>query len=141
LIAAEVIYAAGRQTDKNYSPDCPSHSACGESTTETTKGDNLPFMTVACTLTTAQLHERRLEIMNTFRSIQVVTSELEDGYAFTFQVSSEALQRIGELVDLERQCCPFLAFRIVVDAGNQGMRLEVTGPVEAKKMIAEYFTL
>jgi hypothetical protein len=141
LVAAEVGHAARTEAENDYSPDCQSHSACVESTTETTEGDNLPFMTVACTLTTAQLHERRLEIMNTFRSIQAVTSELEDGYAFTFQVSSEALQRVAELVDLERQCCPFLAFKIVVDAGNQWMRLEVTGPVEAKKMIAEYYTL
>ena len=93
---------------------------------------------VACTLTTAQLLERRQEIMNTFHRIQVKTSELEDGYAFTMPVSSEVLHRLTELVDLERQCCAFLTFKIVV--GQSAIRLDVTGPGEAKKLIAEYFT-
>jgi MerR family copper efflux transcriptional regulator len=97
---------------------------------------NLP---IACTLTEAQLPERRQAITDTFRNVQVTTSELPDGYAFSFPASSEALERIAKLVDKERQCCPFLTFKIVVEAAH--MRLEVTGAGEAKKVIAEYFAV
>jgi hypothetical protein len=54
-------------------------------------------------------------------------------------VSSEVLHRLTDLVDMERQCCAFLTFKIVI--ANDAMKLEVTGPREAKKLIAEYFTL
>ena len=94
---------------------------------------------IACSLTESELRERRQDIMDAFRSMQVTAIELADGYAFTFPASSEALQRIAELVDLERQCCAFLTFKIVVEAANAVMRMEVTGPGEAKKVIREYF--
>jgi hypothetical protein len=96
---------------------------------------------IACTLTEAELRERRQVIMDAFHSMQVIASELPDGdgYAFTFPASSEALQRITQLVDMERQCCAFLTFKIVVEVAQAPMRLEVTGPGEAKKVIAEYF--
>ena len=94
---------------------------------------------IACSLTESELRERRQDIMDAFRSMHVTAIELADGYAFTFPASSEALQRIAELVDLERQCCAFLTFRIVVEAAIAVMRMEVTGPGEAKKVIREYF--
>jgi hypothetical protein len=98
-------------------------------------------LSIACTLTEAELRSRRKVIMDTFRSMQVTANELEDGFAFSFPTSSGTLQGIAELVDLERQCCPFLTFKIVVAAEQAGIRLEVTGPREAKKLIAEYFSL
>jgi hypothetical protein len=94
---------------------------------------------IACVLTEVQLRDRRQAIVEMFRSMQVTVAELPDGYAFSFPPSSEALQRITQLVDLERQCCPFLTFKIVVEAAQATMRLEVIGPGEAKKVIAEYF--
>jgi hypothetical protein len=94
---------------------------------------------IACTLNEAELRDRREAIMDAFRSIKVTATELPDGYSFTFPASSESLQRIAELVDLERQCCAFLTFKIVVEAANVAIRLEVTGPGEAKKVIGEYF--
>jgi hypothetical protein len=105
--------------------------------------DNLPVMDVpiACTLSRAEFNERRQAIMDAFHHMKVTASELPDGYAFTFSATSEALQRIAELVDLERQCCPFLTFKIVVEGAQAAMRLEVTGAGEAKKVIADYFTV
>jgi hypothetical protein len=44
-------------------------------------------------------------------------------------------------VDLERQCCPFLTFKIVVNSAQAAMRLGVTGPGQARKVIEEYFTI
>jgi hypothetical protein len=94
---------------------------------------------IACTLSEAELRERRQTIMDFFRRAHVATTELPDGYAFTFATTPETLLQVAQLVDMERQCCPFLTFAIVVEAGKGPLRLEVTGPAEARKVIAEYF--
>jgi hypothetical protein len=96
---------------------------------------------IACTLTEAELRQRRHDIMDAFRRMDVTATELPDGYAFTLIATSDRLKQITQLVDMERQCCPFLTFKIVVEAGGGPMRLEVTGPKPAKVIIAEYFTL
>ncbi len=95
---------------------------------------------IACTLTEAQLRKRRQAVMNLFQSVQASISELPEGYAFTLPASSETLHRLAQVVDLERECCAFLTFKIVVEAAQRSMRLEVTGPIEAKKLIADYFS-
>jgi hypothetical protein len=94
---------------------------------------------IACTLTEAELRERRQAILDFFRKAEFQTTELENGYAFTFAPTSEALIQVAQLVDLERQCCPFLNFDIVVEAGNAPMRLVITGPPEAAAMIGDVF--
>jgi hypothetical protein len=94
---------------------------------------------IACTLTEAGLRERRQSIMDMLRKMQVTVTGLPDGYAFALPMTSEALLQVTQLVDMERQCCPFLTFTIVIEAAQGGMRLEVTGPGEAKKLIAEFF--
>jgi hypothetical protein len=96
---------------------------------------------IACTLSEAELHARRRAIMDVFRTMPVRMSELPDGYTLTFPATTGALLQLAQLVDMERQCCPFLTFKIVVEAVQAGLRLEVTGPQEAKKVIAEYFNL
>jgi hypothetical protein len=45
---------------------------------------------------------------------------------------------LARLVDLERQCCAFLTFRIIVEAGKS-IFLEITGSPEAKPVIADFF--
>jgi hypothetical protein len=49
---------------------------------------------IACTLTEAELRERRQAIVGTFSKVQVTATELPDGYVFTFPSSSETLQHI-----------------------------------------------
>lgn len=99
---------------------------------------NLP---IACALTGADLQQRRQAILEMFRSMQVEVTELADGYRYTFSegASSDVLRRVAEFVEIERQCCSFLIFKILVGAAQSGIRLEVTGPEGAKTVIAEYF--
>jgi hypothetical protein len=94
---------------------------------------------IACTLTEAELRQRRQTVKDAFRNMRVNVTELQDGYAYSFGATSEALLQIARLVDMERKCCPFLTFKIVVEAGGGPMRLEVTGLMEAKAVIADYF--
>ena len=93
---------------------------------------------ILCTLTEEQMRERRSEILELFRARVCGSEALPNGYAF--QLSADALVDIARLVDLERQCCKFLSFRIVVEPEQQ-LRLEITGPPQAKSIIADFFSL
>ena len=94
---------------------------------------------IACTLTEAELREQRQTTLDFVRGAALNVTSLPLGYAYRFEPTSDVLTHLSRLVDLERQCCQFLTFRIVVEAGNQTICLEVTGPPEAKATIAEFF--
>src|ERR1051326_2482255 len=94
---------------------------------------------IACTLSEAEFRQRRQAILEVFRGIHVSAMELPDGFAYTFAATSDALLQIAQLVGLERKCCAFLTFKIIVEGGAAQIRLEVTGPKEAKMLIADYF--
>jgi len=93
---------------------------------------------VVCTLTEAELKERRQTFLKAIREVAVDVVPLPSGYAYSFAPASEILMQLAKLVDMERQCCRFLTFKIVVEPGA-AVRLEVTGPPEAKPAIAEFF--
>ena len=94
---------------------------------------------IACTLSDSELRERRETILDFFRQSLLKVRPLPLGLAFSFPASSEVLTRLAQLVDLERQCCPFLTFKIVVEAGGLPICLEVSGTAEAKDVIADLF--
>ena len=94
---------------------------------------------IACTLTTEELRDRRRTILDAIRQMQISAAVLPDGYSYAFEPTAETLQQLAHLVELERQCCPFLTFKIIVEAQGLPIRLEVTGPPEANAVIAEFF--
>jgi hypothetical protein len=94
---------------------------------------------IACTLSESEMRERRQTMLNSLRGTALDVTSLPLGYAYRFEPTSDVLAHLSTLVDLERRCCPFLTFRIVVEAGNQPICLEVTGPPEAKAVIADFF--
>jgi hypothetical protein len=91
---------------------------------------------IACTLTEEQLRERRREVLEPFRADTYQRIELANGYAY--ELPPEKFLDIARLLDLERQCCQFLTFKIIVEP-RQDVRLEITGPPDAKNTIAEFF--
>jgi hypothetical protein len=44
--------------------------------------------------------------------------ELSDGYAFRFPAEALVIQVVAEWITLERLCCPFFRFELVVEAGG-----------------------
>jgi hypothetical protein len=93
---------------------------------------------VTCTLPEAEMRERRGTILDSVRRELLDVSPLPDGYSYRFAPTSDNLSQLAHFVDLERQCCAFLTFRIVVEAGKP-ICLEITGPPEAKAVIADLF--
>ena len=96
----------------------------------------LPIM---CTLTEAELRDRRRAILDPMRAAVIRVAELPDGYLYSFRPGPETLAGLRRLIDLERQCCRFLTFKIIAEAGEAPVRLEITGRPEAKPVIAEFF--
>jgi hypothetical protein len=94
---------------------------------------------IACNLTEAQMRERRLEVLEPFRAQTHRSELLPNGIAYTLEISQDTLVNLAQLVDLERRCCPFLSFAIIIKAADSAIRLEITGPPEAQAMIADFF--
>ena len=91
-----------------------------------------------CTLTESELQERRRTVLDSVRDSAIHMAAIPDGYSFQFEANPGVLARLANLVDLERECCRFLSFKIVVEP-QQPIRLEVTGPAEARAVIDAFF--
>jgi hypothetical protein len=94
---------------------------------------------IACALTAPELHERRSTVLAKVRRGVIEVKELPDGYAYAFPGTSEWLSELAGLVDLERQCCPFLQFRITVAANGGPLTLQMTGPEGTKEFLWSVF--
>ncbi len=70
---------------------------------------------VACSLTEPELRERRSTVLQEVRQAVLEVVEVENGYAYRFPSDDVWLGELVNLVRLERQCCPFLAFKISVE--------------------------
>ncbi len=93
---------------------------------------------IACTLSEAELRERESTILHSIRQSVLEVIRTADGYEYRFKPTSEILISVTQLVDLERQCCAFLTFRIVVEP-QRPIRLEIAGPPEARAIIDSLF--
>jgi len=93
---------------------------------------------IICTLTEAELRDRRRTVLDSIRGEVIDVAELSDGYVYSFQRDPETLMRLSRLIELEGQCCKFLVFKIVAEPGNGRVRLEITGSPDAKPVIADF---
>jgi len=64
------------------------------------------------------------EILKLARS----TKEIDAGFRFSFDASSNNLKLLFELIDAERQCCPFLIFTLEVPAQQNSFVFRIIGP-------------
>ena len=94
---------------------------------------------IACNLTEAALQERRRDVLQKVRNAVIETRELEDGYSYQLPAREEWLAELAQLVNLERQCCPFLRLSITVEPDNGPLWLELTGPPGTKDFLATTF--
>jgi hypothetical protein len=62
----------------------------------------------------------------------------DDGYRFTIAADRTSLGNLGELLALERLCCPFLQFRLEVDR-DETAALKITGRDGVREFIAMTF--
>ena len=75
-------------------------------------------LAIACSLTDAELQQRRKAELSVAKSAMIAVKETENGFVYKFESSSERIAALTNLVNLEHQCCPFLTFRITVEPGG-----------------------
>jgi hypothetical protein len=83
---------------------------------------------IACNLGALSPEQRRREqeLLAEFRSSRPENRPIDNGYRFEVPNTAN-FGRLGELLGLERLCCPFLNFRLVVGSAGGPVTLEVWG--------------
>jgi hypothetical protein len=94
---------------------------------------------IACSLTSAELQERRRTVLERPGDAVVEVKELADGFAYSFPAEGGRFLELADMIDLERQCCPFLQFRVTVAASHGPLTLEITGPEGTKDFLLSTF--
>jgi hypothetical protein len=57
-------------------------------------------------------------LSNVLRAAISSRAELRDGYAYSVNGGKMSLAKLGEWINLEQECCPFLSFEISVPAAG-----------------------
>ena len=92
---------------------------------------------IVCTLSTADLEERKDTILASVRATVIGRTSIPGGYRYEFKNDPRAMSDIHRMVELEQQCCRFLHFDLSED--EKALRLNVTGPPEALAVIGDLF--
>jgi hypothetical protein len=94
---------------------------------------NLP---IACTLGPAALKARREDLLGSLVRRADDTLDLPDGYRVRFTAADDVLPSIAKVIEVERQCCRFLTFRVTVEQDGGPIWLDVTGPAGTREFLA-----
>ncbi|HVE55694.1 MAG TPA: hypothetical protein VNB22_02635 [Pyrinomonadaceae bacterium] len=98
-----------------------------------------PEIPIACYLTDQELQARRKNYLDKTAELLVDSTEIEHGFIYKFPLKPAILQDLAEIIDLERQCCPFLNFKLSVESGTDFVALELTGAEGTKAIIKSLF--
>ena len=91
--------------------------------------------TLTCKLTTAELRERKSNVIADLKLLVQERKELESGYSYLFESTDRILDQLNEFIKTERMCCDFFVFQLTID-GNAAI-LDITGPAGAKEFLRE----
>lgn len=90
---------------------------------------------IACSLTTAETHDREANLFAQFRSAVVEAEELREGYGFRLPSDGKWIMLVAELIVAERECCPFLTFELAALPNKGPLIVRVIGPPGAKEFV------
>jgi hypothetical protein len=93
---------------------------------------------IACTLAPAELAGRTAELRDLASRALRTREPLADGERLTFAPGAETERRLRDAVAAEASCCPFL--RMELRSRDDALVLDITGPAEARPIVAELFT-
>ena len=96
---------------------------------------------IACSLTDRELQERRKNVLVKITESLIDFEELADGFRYRFPAEDVVLQNLMTVINLERKCCPFLNFKLNLEAGKDFVSLDLTGGQGTKEAIKSLFEL
>lgn len=91
---------------------------------------------VSCKLTSEELQNRKETVLASLKKQILEKKALSDGYAFKFPGTDAVADELLEFVKSERACCNFFVFTLSFSGDGKEAWLSLTGPKEAKEMIA-----
>ncbi len=94
---------------------------------------------IACSLDNNELQERRKTVLDKLAASLIDSEELPDGFRYRFPLDDLILLNLITSINLERKCCPFLDFKLSLEAGKDFASLDLTGGQGAKEAIKELF--
>jgi hypothetical protein len=91
---------------------------------------------VACSLSEPDLAKRRAGLLTDLARRRQEASWLPEGMTLRYSSEEGTLALLGEFIQLESQCCPFLRFQLTVEARGGSIWLELTGPPGTREFLA-----
>jgi len=100
-------------------------------------GEDMSEKPVACchSVFTKEQRAEYSSIWGKLQTRRLSTTELDHGYRYTFPGDAETLRLVNEWVSMERRCCPFLTFSVIVKSEDEPILLQLTGSKEAKAFL------
>ena len=99
-------------------------------------GNALP---IACALSDKELQMRRETVLRQVAAHLIDFVELENGFSYRFPADENVLRELVNVINLERKCCPFLNFKLIVESNGETAALELTGQKGTKEMLESLF--
>ena len=94
---------------------------------------------IAWELTDTELLQRRAEERDKLAAVLLETTELENGFRYSFTMHNGLLKRLREVVELARQRGPFHHLTLSAVSRNNYVKLDMTGPDGTKEAIESLF--
>lgn len=96
----------------------------------------MPDLPIACTLGPAALKARQEDLLGGLVRRAAERLDIPNGYRVRFEAVEGMLATIANVLEIERQCCRFLTFRVSVEPDNGPIWLEFTGPPGTSEFLA-----
>ena len=90
---------------------------------------------IACTLSAAELEERRVGLLPGLAARAHRRLALPQGCQWQFEPADDLLAEIMTVIVAERRCCRFLHFSVFVEADAGPIVLELTGPPGTREFL------
>ena len=96
---------------------------------------------IACVLSALSPEEVKHErlLLDLIARATLVSEETSRGYRFDLSSRADVLNQIGELIAIERKCCPLLGFEVRAEAEGGPISLHVWGREGVKDFIRTAF--
>ena len=91
---------------------------------------------IACTLSPEQLVADRDTLLLGLADHAIQRTTLPSGMQLRFPATAARMRQIDAVVRRERECCPFLDFRVGLALGGSSLTLDVTGPEGTAVLLA-----
>ena len=96
-----------------------------------------PPLPVACSLSEPAPAKRRAGLFTDLARRRQEVRWLAEGVTLRCGSEQGTLALLGEFIQLESECCPFLRFLLTVEPGGGPVWLELTGPPGTREFLAQ----